>query len=174
VVSVYLPLAESQCVVPTPASIPPNGVRSVVGRSVLVVDDEVDLLEIAVACLEDMGCRVFHATNGSMALAIVAREPRIDLLVTDIFMPGGMNGVELANRVRQLTPRIKVLYSSGFASDALAEKSGTQVDGPLMHKPYHRSELAAAVRRVLSGDAADDANDELSAESTPQRMAREP
>jgi len=93
------------------ASIPPNGVRSVVGRSVLVVDDEVDLLEIAVACLEDMGCRVFHATNGSMALAIVAREPRIDLLVTDIFMPGGMNGVELANRVRQLTPRIKVLYS---------------------------------------------------------------
>jgi len=43
-----------------------------------------------------------------------------------------------------------------------------------MHKPYHRSELAAAVRRVLSGDAADDANDELSAESTPQRMAREP
>jgi PAS domain S-box-containing protein len=174
VVSVYLPLAESQSVVAAPAAIRSKGVQSMVGRIVLVVDDEVDLLEIAVACLEDMGCKVLHATDGPMALAIAAREPGIDLLVTDIFMPGGMNGVELANRVRQLTPRIKVVYSSGFASDALTEKSGTLVDGPLMHKPYRRSELAAAVRRVLSGDAADDANDELSAESTPQRMALEP
>jgi len=103
VVSVYLPLAESQCVVPTPASIPPNGVRSVVGRSVLVVDDEVDLLEIAVACSRTWDAGFSTPRMVPWRSQSSAREPRIDLLVTDIFMPGGMNGVELANRVRQLT-----------------------------------------------------------------------
>jgi len=64
-------------------------------------------------------------------------------------MPGGMNGAELAQKVRQLSPRTRVIFSSGFPAEALAEGSGTLVDGPVLHKPYQRSELAAIVRRTM-------------------------
>jgi DNA-binding LytR/AlgR family response regulator len=70
-------------------------------------------------------------------------------MITDVIMPGGMNGVELAHAVRQLSPRTKVIFSSGFPAEALAERSGTLVDGPVLHKPYQRSELAAIVLRTM-------------------------
>jgi two-component SAPR family response regulator len=69
-------------------------------------------------------------------------------------MRGGMNGVELARKVRELKPGMKIVYSSGFPSDALAERSGTQVDGPLLYKPYQRNDFAAAIRRAMDGDNA--------------------
>jgi CheY-like chemotaxis protein len=119
-----------------------------------VVDDEVDLLEIAVVYLEEMGYRVLHATDGPRALEVFAREPGIELLITDVIMPGGMNGVELARKVRELKPGMKIVYSSGFPSDALAERSGTQVDGPLLYKPYQRNDFAAVIRRAMDGDNA--------------------
>ena len=149
-VSFYLPLAEGA---PSPTLAAAASKRhATTDGTVLVVDDEVDLLEIAVAYLEEMGYRVFHATDGARALEVLAREPGIELLITDVIMPGGMNGVELARKVRQLKPSVKIVYSSGFPSDALAERSGTQVDGPLLYKPYQRNEFANAIRRVMDGD----------------------
>ena len=151
-VSFYLPLAEG---IPLPAlAVAEKNLQAKAGGTVLVVDDEVDLLEVAVAYAEEMGYRVLHATDGASALAVVAREPGIELLVTDIIMPGGMNGVELANKVRQLIPGIKVIYSSGFPSDALNERSGTKVDGPLLSKPYHRNEFVATIRRAMGSSNA--------------------
>ena len=146
-VSFFLPLADH---IPLPApTVVDHDLRSKAGVTVLVVDDEVALLEIAVAYAEEMGCRVLQATDGPSALATVQREPGIELLLTDIIMPGGMNGVELAGKVRQLLPEIKVIYSSGFPSDALAESNGTTVDGPLLTKPYQRNDFVAAVRREI-------------------------
>jgi CheY-like chemotaxis protein len=149
-VSLYLPLAAGMPV-PAPVAAASSPQARAVG-TVLVVDDEVDLLEIAVAYLEDMGYRALHATDGAHALEVLAREPGIDLLITDVMMPGGMNGVELARKVRELKPDVKIIYSSGFPSEALAERSGTQVDGPLLYKPYQRNEFATAIRRVMDGD----------------------
>jgi PAS domain S-box-containing protein len=147
-VSLYLPLADRVPVsTPTVAASHPQAREA---GTVLVVDDEVDLLEIAVAYLEDMGYQALHAADGAHALEVLAREPGIDLLITDVIMPGGMNGVELARRVRQLKPGVKIIYSSGFPSEALAERSGTQVDGPLLYKPYQRDEFAAAVRGAMA------------------------
>jgi CheY-like chemotaxis protein len=121
---------------------------------VLVVDDEPDLLKIAVAYLTEMGCAALKAIDGAAALEIVQREKKIDLMVTDIIMPGGMNGVELAQRVHELSPEIKIIYTSGFAAEALAERRMSLVNGPLLRKPYQRAEFRAIVRSVLGGNGA--------------------
>ena len=149
-VTLFLPLADAMPVA-APAPVVASILRAGAGRTVLVVDDEVDLLEIAVAYLEEMGYRALQATDGANALEVVAREPGIELLVTDVIMPGGMNGVELARRVRQLKPDVKIIYSSGFPSNTLAERSGTEVDGPLLNKPYQRSEFEAAIDHAMAG-----------------------
>lgn len=156
-VSLYLPLAKNSS---QPAPIPvTKDMLAKAGGTILVVDDEVDLLEIAVAYLVDMGYTALRATDGARALKIVAEQKKIDLMVTDIIMPGGINGVELAQRVRQLAPEIKIVYSSGFPADALAERSGTLVDGPLLHKPYHRTEFGAIIRHAMEGSGVDMAQD---------------
>jgi PAS domain S-box-containing protein len=152
-VSFYLPLAAGVTVPPCVAAVPEP--QSKATGTVLVVDDEVDLLEVALAFVEEMGYRTVHATGGNGALAALASEPNVDLLITDIVMPGGMNGVELARKVRQLHPGVKVVYSSGYPSDALADKSGMPLDGPLLNKPYLRGEFVATIRSVMERGAAE-------------------
>ncbi len=105
----------------------------------LVVDDEADLLKIASAYLAEMGLTALHAIDGASALKVIQREKEIHLMVTDIVMPGGMSGVELAQRVRELKPNIRIMYSSGFPADALAERRMLLGEWPLfLHKPYQR------------------------------------
>jgi CheY-like chemotaxis protein len=121
------------------------------GDIALVVDDETDLLEVAASYLAAMGYHVLQAVDGASALEVIAAERNIDLMITDVIMPGGMNGVDLVERVRKIIPEIKIIYSSGFTADALVERSGTLVDGFLLHKPYQRSEFTAAVCNVMEG-----------------------
>jgi PAS domain S-box-containing protein len=145
--SLYLPLAEKAA--PTKTEILPVRLPAKPGGKVLVVDDEAALLEIAQAFLSEMGYSALLAENGARALEIVERFDDIDLMVTDIIMPGGMNGVELAQKARQLSPKLKIVYSSGFPADALTERSGMQVDAPLLRKPYQRAEFAAMIQRTM-------------------------
>jgi CheY-like chemotaxis protein len=148
-VTLYLPLAgESAPAAPEP---PAAQVSSHAGGTVLVVDDEPELLEIAHEYLVAMGYSVFGADNAASALKTIAEDREIDLMITDIIMPGGMNGVELAEKARLLSPRLKVIYSSGFPADALVERNRTRVDDPMLRKPYQRTEFAAMVRRTLAG-----------------------
>jgi CheY-like chemotaxis protein len=109
-----------------------------------------------------MGYSALLAEDGARALEIVERFDDIDLMVTDIIMPGGMNGVELAHKARQLSPNLKIIYSSGFPADALTERSGMQVDAPLLRKPYQRAEFAAMIQRTLE-EATPDATNGLAA-----------
>jgi PAS domain S-box-containing protein len=119
------------------------------GMKVLAVDDEYDLLEVASAYLEDMGCEVIAATNGEQAMKSIASNPDIELLVTDIVMPGGMNGTELSKKAQEQIPEIKILYMSGFPSGVIADKSGTDLDAPLLTKPYSLEELTSALEDLL-------------------------
>ena len=150
--TIYVPLADA-CASPQPAltggprAMPPAG--SMTG-TVLVVDDEVDLLEIAVSYCEELGLRVLHATDGPSALEVAAGEPHLDLLLTDVVMPGGLNGVTLAARLRARYPTLKVAYCSGFPSSALAERSQLRVDGPLINKPYLKSAFVQTVTDALT------------------------
>lgn len=116
---------------------------------VLAVDDEYDLLEVASAYLEDMGFEVIAATNGEQAIKSMESNLDIDLLVTDIVMPGGMSGTELAKKVKKRLPDIKVLYMSGFPSGVIADKAGTDLDAPLLTKPYTVDELSRALEDLL-------------------------
>jgi PAS domain S-box-containing protein len=149
-VSFYLPLAaDLSQPIPAGASKPLN---AKLGGTVLVVDDEVDLLEVALAYLAEMGFAAYQAIDGASALEVIAKRGEIDLMVTDIVMPGGMNGVELVHKARALHPGLKIIYSSGFPAEALAERSMPLIDGPLLYKPYQRAEFAAIIQRVMEGN----------------------
>jgi len=153
-IDLYLPISKEPIAKPRATPEPydgdPDSLRIANSELILVVDDEYELLEVAVAYLEEMGFRVLAATNGEQALRTVAKNPDIDLLLTDIVMPGGMNGVELAKAVRQEHPDIKVLYTSGFPEGILADKSGAKLDAPLVSKPYTREGLAKALSALLA------------------------
>ena len=147
-VSIYLPLASDAAQGAAPAVASDH--RAPADAVALVVDDEADLLEIAATYLEEMGYQTLRAANAREALAISEPERRIDLVVTDVIMPGGINGVELAKKLRETHPRVRIVYSSGFPSRALAERSGTRIDAPLLHKPYLRGEIARVLNRVMA------------------------
>jgi PAS domain S-box len=123
------------------------------GEVVLVVDDDKDVRHVAVMTLQELGYSVLEADNGPQALKVLASEPRVDLLFTDIVMPGGMNGLELAQESLRQRPDLKVLYASGYAHGVAG---GVGTNGPgaeILIKPYRDRDLARAVRMAL-GQAA--------------------
>jgi len=123
----------------------PTGPRG--HECILVVEDDARVRRVAVARLEDEGYRVIEAGNGAQALAALAEHPEIELLFTDIVMPGGMLGDELAKEARALRPDLKVLFTSGYAEPGLA---GRELDeGSWLKKPYTARELATRLRLLL-------------------------
>jgi PAS domain S-box-containing protein len=151
-VSFYLPIhADQSPAVPVDATGPFN---EKLGGTVLVVDDEQDILEVAVAYLDKMGITTFEAHDGASALKIIAQHREIDLMITDIDMAGGMNGAVLAKKARVLCPHLKIIFSSGFPAEALKEKAVSLIEGPLLRKPYQRTEFTAMVHRAMVADSA--------------------
>lgn len=117
------------------------------GETVLVVEDNAGVRRIVVRQLASLGYRVIEASGGQEALDVLAGT-RIDLLFTDIVMPGGISGIDLADRVRRTTPPMKVLLTSGFPGANL--NGGRGIPGlTLLTKPYRKEELARAVRQAL-------------------------
>jgi CheY-like chemotaxis protein len=110
---------------------------------ILVVDDEPDVLDMASFHLADQGYRVITAGNAAAALQALEQNPDVALLFTDVVMPGGIDGFELADRAKQLHPGLRILYTSGFLKD-----EGVW-HGSLLPKPWRLSHLDEAVRRAL-------------------------
>ena len=126
------------------------------GASVLVVEDEPAVRAVAVELLADAGFDVRSAENGPSALALLKDGVEADILFTDIVMPGGMTGVELAREARRLRPRIVVLLASGYAAEAL-EQHGGAAEFELINKPYDTEALLsrlAATKSASQGDGA--------------------
>jgi CheY-like chemotaxis protein len=117
--------------------------------TILVVDDEADLLEVAAAALKEVGYNLLTAEDGASALLLIEQHQDIDVLLTDIVMPGGMNGIELAEQIVTKRPQIKVIFCSGFPPDAFSEKRIPLAERPLLRKPYQRSELLSIVRKTF-------------------------
>ncbi|MBU6507307.1 MAG: response regulator [Alphaproteobacteria bacterium] len=115
-------------------------------ETVLVVEDDAELRKMVAENLRSLGYRVLTAADAAAALALVEREPRVDLLFSDYSMPRGMLGDELARRVRRLKPGLKVLLTSGYA---VAQQSSGVADFGLLQKPYRQDELARAIRQTL-------------------------
>lgn len=125
---------------------PPTG-----NETILVVDDEQFVRMIAVRILENLGYRVLDAEDGQSALAIIEGDETIDLLLTDVLMPGGMNGGELAREVRERRPDVKVLFVSAHTRKAITQDNILDEGAELIKKPYRKDTLAHDVRRVLDG-----------------------
>ena len=118
-------------------------------ETILAVDDEQDLLELAKELLENLGYQVLTASNGEQALECLAKEPGIDLLFSDIVMPGGLNGYELAQHATAILPNLKVLLTSGYTEKALTHNRHTRFNAPILSKPYALSDLARQLRQLL-------------------------
>ena len=117
--------------------------------TVLVVEDSAEVRRVAVNHLLAFGYRVIEAGNGKEALEWLRADDSISLLFTDIIMPGGLSGLELAREARALRPDLKVLFTSGYAEAALAGDTSGEMVRNLLSKPYRRDELARKLREVL-------------------------
>jgi CheY-like chemotaxis protein len=117
-------------------------------RLILVVEDDDDVREFAVDVLRDKGYRVIEAVNGGVALVLLQQDLPIDLLFTDIVMPGEPDGVVLAERAKELRPDLRVLYTTGFAAAGRFDRR--VVHGKVLGKPYRPSQLASEVENLLA------------------------
>jgi CheY-like chemotaxis protein len=118
--------------------------------TILVVDDDHDVREIAITVLEAAGYRVVPAADGDAAYRLLCAHPdlSIDVLFTDVVMPGRLDGIDLAAAARHLRPELRVLYATGFANLVRANRDSA-LQGPVLRKPYRPAELRRAVLAVL-------------------------
>jgi PAS domain S-box-containing protein len=145
-IRIYLPVAGREAA-QTPSSAPSARRRAALARRVLLVEDEVSVGDMVEAMLTDLGHEVLRADAAPGALAILKRRIRVDLLLTDLIMPGGKTGVELAREAAAMRPGLPVILSSGYTGDALGEAAETP--WPLLAKPYSADALAAAIEAVI-------------------------
>jgi CheY-like chemotaxis protein len=117
-----------------------------VGVSVLIVDDDPDVLPIAATILSKLGYQPIAASSGSGALELLRRNPSIALLMTDLNMPG-MHGFELAERARALRPDLKILYTSGHVA-GLRDNPALRY-GPFIGKPWRYDDLRAQLSLLV-------------------------
>jgi signal transduction histidine kinase len=123
------------------------------GELILVVDDNARVRDTVTTQLAELGYRTLEAANGALAIDLLKATPGVDLLFTDIVMPGGMTGVQLGEAAKQLRPEIGILYTSGFTEASLrGETAKGMAKYQLLSKPYRKRELAEKVRRALSRD----------------------
>lgn len=119
------------------------------GESILVVDDEHSVRELMVEVLEDLGYQVIAAVDGADGLAQALSMESLDVLVTDVGLPGSMNGRDLAEKLRSRLPDLKVLFVTGFAADKSLEQATRQPHTRLLTKPFSLDELSRRVRLLL-------------------------
>jgi len=118
-------------------------------ETVLVTEDDPFVRSYAVACLEGLGYTVVTAGDSREAIARLADGANPDILFTDIVMPGGINGWELAQEARKIRPGLKVLLTSGYALDTLIASGRLSATMPILNKPYRRADLARSLREAL-------------------------
>jgi PAS domain S-box-containing protein len=146
-VKLYLPRAHEEA----GASPSPPRVSAIPGGSekILVVEDD-ELVRVQVAAqLKTLGYEVVSASDGAQALDILRRVADFSLLFTDVVMPGGMNGRQLAEEARKLHPGLAVLFTSGYAENAIVHHGRLDPGVHLLNKPYRRLDLAVKIRAAL-------------------------
>jgi CheY-like chemotaxis protein len=146
-VKIFLPPAAAGA----PSAEPPASAQDLPGggETVLVVEDDPQVRRLTAHRLGDLGYRVIECADGPGAMAILESAQPIDLLFTDVVMPGGLNGRELAGTARRRRPNLKILLTSGYAEAALADRAADDETFTILTKPYNRRALAERIRSVL-------------------------
>jgi PAS domain S-box-containing protein len=152
-VRIYLPrlYANESAAAPEPSQRIAKGHES---ETILAVEDDADVRAHTCGILRELGYRVLEAANGSAALGMLQAHPEVDLLFTDVGLPGGMNGGQLAGAARNLKPALKVLFTTGYARDAIVHDGRLDPGLQLITKPFTYANLSAKLREVLDTSAA--------------------
>jgi CheY-like chemotaxis protein len=147
-VKLYLPRSNPSALIAVAerdkSGLPPRG-----AETILVVEDNVDVRRLVRRQLTELGYTVHEASHGPEALSMLQSDLALDLMFTDIIMPEGMTGYELARLARECRPGLRVLFTSGYTAIGAGQESDSRAGGPLLSKPYRKRDLAHFVRAAL-------------------------
>ena len=146
-VKLYLPRADvvaDQAETGTAAEVPHGR-----GEVVLVVEDDSDVRTLVVRLLGRLGYPVIDAPDPRSALAVLSADEKVDLLLSDVVLPGGMGGPELARKAKERHPALKLLFMSGYAAEATNRDGLLDSEAVLLNKPFRKRDLAEKLRSVL-------------------------
>jgi CheY-like chemotaxis protein len=118
-------------------------------ETILIVEDDEIVRDYVVEILSELGYLALQANTGDEALKTLASDDEIDLLLTDVVMPGGLNGRQLADHAVKLRPGLKVLFMTGYAREAILHHGRLDVGVHMIGKPFSFEDLAARVRERL-------------------------
>jgi PAS domain S-box-containing protein len=146
-IRLYLPPTEGKAEKPAGQAEPAAGG----GETILVVEDDALVRNFVTAQLIGLGYSAVGAADGPTALNLLKNGEHFDLLFTDVVMPGGMNGRQLADEAEKIRPGIKVLYTSGYTDDTIMRQGRLDEGVLLLQKPYRKGQLAQMIRKALGG-----------------------
>jgi PAS domain S-box-containing protein len=149
-VKIYLPRLSDAAHAEAPEP-PPSTPEASAEETILVVEDDDDVRAYSVDILRELGYRVIESHDGPSALRLLERQFRVDLLFTDVVLPGGMTGAQVAAQARGAKPGLKVLFTTGYARNAIVHHGRLDPGVQLITKPFSMSDLAVRVRDVLDG-----------------------
>ena len=124
--------------------------RAEQGETVLIVDDEPSVRMLVTEVLEDLGYTAIEAADGPAGLKVLQSNVRIDLLVTDVGLPGGMNGRQVADAGRAVRPGLKVLFITGYAENAIVGSGQLEPGMQVLTKPFVMETLASRIRDLIA------------------------
>ena len=150
-VCLYLPRHHVQAEDETSSPKPSEAARAESGETVLVVDDEPTIRMLVTEVLEELGYAAIEAADGTSGLRVLQTDARIDLLVTDVGLPGGMNGRQMTDAARTTRPDLKVLFITGYAENAVLSHGHLEPGMHVMTKPFAMEALANRIRELIAG-----------------------
>jgi len=130
----------------------PLAVPEGAAETILVIEDDDDVRTYSVDILRELGYRVLESHDGPSALRLLERQPRVDLLFSDVVLPGGMTGAQVAAQAKILRPELKILFTTGYARNAIIHHGRLDKGVKLITKPFTYADLAAKVRDILDRD----------------------
>jgi CheY-like chemotaxis protein len=152
-VKIYLPRSrQDEQTTPLMLETPPP---PEVGRTILVVEDEETVREAAMAMIEELGYRRLEAADAESALAVLEKGERVDLVFTDVVMPGPLRTRDFAQRLHELRPGMPVLFTSGYTDNAIIHQGRLDEGVHLISKPYAKADLARRIAALLADPAAE-------------------
>ena len=154
-VKLYLPRSETSAVVEAPATALAQD--SPGNETVLVVEDDSMVRDFVVQQLRQLGYRTRLAGNGREALAALDDGSAIDLMLTDVILPGTLTGKQVADAAQRQRPGLKVLFMSGYTENAIVHHGRLDPGVMLLSKPFRATELARMVRTAIAGNSSSDA-----------------
>jgi CheY-like chemotaxis protein len=117
-------------------------------ETVLVVEDDPRLRQVTCDRIADLGYHVLVASDGATAMGVLEQNPGVQLLFSDIVMPGGMSGLDLARRGRERYPALRIVLTTGYAPE-LVDETGENIGLLILRKPYRKAELAKVLHEAL-------------------------